>query len=225
MEQWLEVPSRPPLTPPGLSLSPTPPRPRSSLSLRCSIGHLTPLDSCKRRQQYFSFGGSPPLSTKSLRYSLRAPAITNHQQLSPQPILLLPVLPIHTVLPAPQPRSLLHEHNKVIASHVRVFPSSDTHLSAPVAFSDKPHDHGRITLPIISIKSPAGIQSSIGNRPASLDSILQGMCNSRPLSSLQHSQVKALIPSYATRVQHQPRQLSGLDKSSKAVGSLVTLSS
>ena len=193
-QQWLQSPSRLPLTPPGLSSSPTPPRPRSSLSSRDSIDHLTPLDYCKaQQQQHRSFDGSSPLSRKSLKYSLRATDIVHHQQLSPQPSLLPPVLPIPTVLPAPRPRSFLHQQSKVIAGHVRVFSSFDTHLSAPVAFSDKPHDHDRTTLPTVTFKSPVGIQSSIGNRPASLRPIPQGMRNLRPLPPPQHSQVKASI--------------------------------
>lgn len=193
-QQLLESPTRPPLTPPGLSSSPTPPRLRSSLCSRGSIGHRTPLDCCKARQQHPSFDGSSPLSRKSLRYSLRAPDVAHHQQLSSQPSILLPVLPILTVLPATRPRSLLHQQSIVIASHVRVFSSSDTDLSTSVALSNKPHNHGRATLPRATSISPAGIRISVGNRPANLKSSPQGMRNLRPLPPLQHSQSKTLMP-------------------------------
>lgn len=190
-QQPFGSPSRPPFTPPDLSSSPTPPRPRSSLSSKSSIGRLTPLD-CRKAHR--SYDGSSPLSRKSLRYSLRASDVAHHQQLSPHPPLLPPVLPINTVLPGTRPRSLLHQQGKVIAGHIRVHSSSDTDLSAPVALSDKPHDHGRTKLSRVTCKSPAGIQCSIGSRPASLTSIPQGMRNFEPLPPLlQHSQVRASI--------------------------------
>lgn len=175
MEQWLDSPMRPPLTPPGLSSSPTPPRPRSSLSWRGSIGDLLPLHCYKAQQQYLSCDGASPLSKKSLNCSLGAPGTAHYQQLSSQPTLLLPVLPIPTVHPAPRPRSLLHQQSRDSTSNVRVSSSSNTHLSVPVALSEKPHDHGRTTLPVVSFKSPEGNQSIIDNRPASLKSITQGM--------------------------------------------------
>lgn len=204
MEQSLESPTRPPLTPPGLSSSPTPPRPRSSLSSRGSTGDLPRLDCCKTQQQYISFDGSSPLSRKSLECSLEAPGIAHYQQLSSTPTLLLPVLPIPTVHPAARPRSLLHRQSRNIASNIRVLSGSNTHLSAPVALSDKPHDHGRTTLPIVSSKSPEGIQSIIEDRPASLKSITPGMRTLDTPSSLSTLQVRALTLTYVTRVQHQP---------------------
>ena len=189
-QQSLASPSRPPLTPPDLSSSPTPPRPRSSLSSKSSIGHLTPLD-CRKAHR--SYDGSSPLSRKSLRYSVRASDVAHHQQLSPHPPLLPPVLPINTVLPEARPRFLLHQQGQFIAGHIRVLSSSDTDLTAPFALSDKPHDHGRTTRSGVTCKSPAGIQSSVGSRPASLKSIPQGMRNFNPLPPLQHSQVRASI--------------------------------
>ena len=196
-QQWFESPSRPPLTPPDLSSSPTPPRPRSSFSSTGSLGHLTPLDYLdyhKTQQQHRSFDGSSPLSRKSLKYSARASATGHHQQLSPQFPPSPPLLPILTVLPAQRARPLLHKHSHVIAGQVRGLSSPDARLSAPVAISGKPHDQGRTSLPTAAFELSIGVPSNDSNRQASLDSSFQGMAGSEFPLPPQHSHVKGPIP-------------------------------